>query len=232
MQAIRPSFALFLVAIATILSSSIAQAQNTLPDHPTPQPINARSCIVQPNQPVPPLTWGIRGKCLINTTFSVSALIVPALSAGFRMANPPDTYPREWKDGGEAFARNYGDQAARNTAGGLAQFAAAALVHEDPRYFASTRPGFGPRVIHAVKFTLIDKSQSGHSTLAVSNFAGAAATGFVGMAYLPPGYDDTTHAYQHSAVALGAFGAQNILYEFFPELARFAHKLHLPVPQP
>jgi hypothetical protein len=55
--------------------------------------------------------------------------------------------------------------------------------------------------------------------VAVSNFTGAAASGFVGNAYLPTGFDNLTHAGQRSAVAFGGLNAQNVLQEFSPELS-------------
>ncbi len=235
MRAIYRTFVLLSLSSIAIAASSTARAQSTsasLPNAPSATAVDAGPCIVEPTQARTPVTARIRVDCLVNTTFSVGALLVPAFAAGFRMAHPLDNYPREWKDGAGAFGRNYGDQAARNTAGGLAQFAVAAIDREDPRYYASSSPRFAPRVIHALKFTIFDKSQSGHTTLAVSNFASAAAGGFVGMAYLPNGYDDVTHAYQHTAVEFGVLGGQYILYEFYPEIARFAHKLHIPIPKP
>jgi len=40
------------------------------------------------------------------------------------------------------------------------------------------------RISHAVAFTFVDKTDSGHNIFAFSNFAGAAAGGFVGMGFL------------------------------------------------
>ena len=36
-------------------------------------------------------------------------LFAPAVYAGYRMANPPNAYPRDWRDGAGAFGRNYGN---------------------------------------------------------------------------------------------------------------------------
>ena len=78
------------------------------------------------------------------------------------------------------------------------------------------------------RFTLVDRSDSGRRTLAASNLAGAAAGGFIGMAYEPQGFNDATHGYQRAAVELTDFVSHNLTAEFSPEIAHIAHKLHFP----
>ena len=174
-----------------------------------------------------PLTLKQRFVLQTKLSFSIAAVLDPAFEAGITMADPPSHYPREWSDGAGAFGRNYGSELGRHVASGYTHFAAAAVLREDPRYFRYNGTGFGKRTLHAILFTLADRSDSGHRTLAVSNFMGAAGGGFVGMAWEPDGFDDVTHAYQRSAVELGGYGSTNILYEFSPELTRLLVKCRL-----
>jgi len=143
------------------------------------------------------------------------------------MAHPPDNFPHDWSDGPGAFGRIYGADLARHVTGGMAHFAVAAIDREDPRYYASMSTRSVPRFIHALMFTLVDRSDSGHRAVAVSNMAGSAAAGFVGMTFLPPGFNDTTHGYQRAAVEMSAFAAHNLVAEFSPEIVRVLHKLHV-----
>ena len=78
--------------------------------------------------------------------------------------------------------------------------------------------------MHPVAFTFIDKTDSGRNTIAFSNFAGAAAGGFVGRAYLPNGYNDLTHAEQRMAFQLTSITIQNIAAEFQPQWGPFVRK--------
>jgi hypothetical protein len=130
------------------------------------------------------------------------------------MANPTKHYPREWKDGAGAFGRNYGDSLAMAASQRTARFLAGVALHEDPRYVRSTSKNPLLRTTHALAFTLIDKTDSGRNTIAFSNFAGAAAGGFVGNAYLPHGYNDLTHAEQRMAFQFAGIAIQNIAAEF------------------
>jgi hypothetical protein len=189
-----------------------------------PQPLATQSA----SQPGSPFTLRNRFTLEARTAFGPGAFIFPAGEALITMADPPNHYPRAWSDGGGAFARNYGSEFVRHTTAGLTHFAVAAVVHEDPRYHSSTSTNFAARTFHALAFTLVDRSDSGRHTLAISNLAGSAAGGFIGMAFLPDDFNDTTHAYQRAAVEVTNFASHNLIAEFSPELAAFAHKLHLP----
>jgi hypothetical protein len=143
------------------------------------------------------------------------------------MANPPSHYLPEWHGGAEAFGRFYGDSYARNGAEGIGRFTASVLLHEDPRYRRSESKSFPVRLGHAFVFSFVDRTDGGHTTIAISNFTGAAAGGFIGNAYLPAGYDNLTHAGQRSTIVFGTIAAQNIAQEFAPELGRFLKKIHV-----
>ena len=140
------------------------------------------------------------------------------------MLNPPNHYPREWKDGAGAFARIYGYKEADRASRETAQFLTGFLLHEDPRYLRSTSTNPLRRTFHALAFTVIDKTDSGRNTLAVSNFASAAAGGFVGTGILPNGYNDVTHAEQRMASEFLQIALGNLATEFEPQWGPLAKK--------
>ena len=163
-----------------------------------------------------------------HQTFGPPALILPAFSAAMGMANPPNRYPHDWRDGGAAFGNLYGDAIARATSVQTARFLAGAAWHEDLRYKRSTSTNPLSRTVHALVFTVVDKTDSGRNTIAVSNFAGAAAGGFVGMSYLPAGYNDITHAEQRMAMQFGTLALKNLAVEFEPQWGPLVRKLRIP----
>jgi hypothetical protein len=163
-----------------------------------------------------------------HQTFGPPALIFPAFSAAMGIANPRSHYPREWKDGPGAFGRLYGDSLAMATSQRTARFLTSAALHEDPRYVRSNSKNPLARTMHAVAFTFIDKTDSGRNTIAFSNFAGAAAGGFVGSAYLPHGYNDLTHAQQRMAMQFASIAIQNVAAEFQPQWGPLVRKLRIP----
>ncbi len=188
-----------------------------------------------PIGPVPPLwsktrlDFADKFRIYSHQAFGPPALVFPALGAGLRMADPPKKYPHDWTDGGGAFGRLYGSALATQTSKRTAAFIADSLFHEDPRYQAAApgTNGFG-RLFHAVGFTFADRSDSGGRTLAVGNFASASAGGFVGMAYLPNGFNDASHAGQRVGTEFLDIAIANIAREFAPEWTPLARKLHLP----
>jgi hypothetical protein len=196
----------------------------------------AAASVQQPNQLLAlpptltrtPLTGEDKLRIYIHKSFGPPALILPAFGTGFQMLNPPSHYPREWKDGGAAFGRIYGYKVADRTSRETAHFLTGLLLHEDPRYQRSTSTNAFRRTFHALAFTVVDKTYSGRNTLAVSNFASAAAGGFVGMGVLPHGYNDLTHAEQRMASEFLQIAIGNIATEFEPQWGPLAKKIRLP----
>jgi len=80
------------------------------------------------------------------------------------------------------------------------------------------------RLFHALVFTIVNRTDSGAHTFAFDNFASAAAGGFVGMAYLPSGFNDVSHAGQRALSELLQTAIANVSREFAPQWAPIARK--------
>lgn len=185
--------------------------------------------------PVAPLTFREQTRFYAQQTYGAESYILCSYPPVIAMTFPEDNYPKEWREGAGAYARNYGDVFATHTAAQTGKYLTAALVREDPRYFAANSTNTAVRTIHAIGFTLFDRSRDGGSMLAISNIAGAFAGGFVGRAYLPHGYNDNVHALQRTlglldgslTVPILGTTTHNLIQEFTPELAALGRKLHL-----
>jgi len=205
------------------------QAQAESPSSPPASETNLNQFpVLPPGLTRAPLTIQDKFHIYAHRTFGPPAVILPAFGAGLGVLNPPNKYPREWKDGAEAFGRNYGYRVADHTSRNTAQFLTGALLHEDPRYLRSTSGNPFVRTVHALAFTIFDKTDHGRTTFAASNFASAAAGGFVGMGILPNGYNDVTHAEQHMASEFLQIGIGNVITEFEPQWGPWAKKLRIP----
>jgi hypothetical protein len=175
------------------------------------------------------LNFGAKLQYFADHAFGPGAFIGPLFAAGAEIAKPPTRYPKQWRQGAAAFGRLYGDALAFQTAAQTGQLLTGAAFHEDPRYSRSASHNLLTRTMHAVVFTAFDKSDSGHTTLALSNFVGSASAGFVGNAYLPRGYNDSSHAVTRMGMSFGSFALTNLAIEFSPELRRMGRGLHLPI---
>jgi hypothetical protein len=205
------------------------QAQEqSIPSNPSSIPQDQNSALLfLPVKSPHSLSFSDKFTIYAHQTFGPPAVIFPAFKGGMSMANPTKHYPREWKDGAGAFGRQYGDSIAMATSQRTARFLTGAALHEDPRYVRSTSKNPLVRTTHALAFTFIDKTDSGRNTIAFSNFAGAAAGGFVGNAYLPHGYNDLTHAEQRMAFQFTSIAIQNIAAEFQPQWGPVVRKLRI-----
>src|SRR6202040_1854576 len=81
-----------------------AQFPAATPAAQQPNPL----AILSPTLTSTPLTAKDMFRIYIHKSFGPPAVILPAFGAGFQMLNPPNHYPREWKDGAGAFGRIYG----------------------------------------------------------------------------------------------------------------------------
>lgn len=188
--------------------------------------------ILSPQMTQTPLTPHDKFRLYAYQAFGPLSLVFPAFAAGLRMAIPPNHYPPEWRDGADGFGRNYGDSLARMESESAAKFLVGVIAQEDPRYAPAASTHVPGRVTHALAFALVDRSDAGLKMPALGNFAGAAASGFVGMAYLPDGYNDLTHAGQRGLLTLASYGGFNIINEFCPEWAPLVKKAHIPFIHP
>ncbi len=222
---------------ASAYVSSLASGEQNLPEAPSASPNFQQG--PRSNTPVQSprfsrtINVGDKFRYLVEPEFGPRSFFTNAFDAGMFMASLPSHYPPEWHGGAEAFGRIYGDSFARNGTEGIGRFSASVLLHEDPRYQRSESTSFPARLGHSLLYSFVDKTDGGHTTVAISNFTGAAAGGFIGNSYLPAGFDNLTHAGQRSTIVFGTIAAQNIAQEFAPELGRFLKMIHLPhIPLP
>jgi hypothetical protein len=233
---VKPLSPIFILAgVLAIATSAIAQ----VPAPPATVRVAASADEIPrvPNElEIEPMSAKQKFSWYRRHSFDPGSLLIPALPAAIIMADSPKHYTRDWRDGGAAFGRNFGDCLATELAANAGRYVAGTLAHEDPRYYPDRSKNGFHRIYHALAFTLIDRSDTGRPTLAISNLAGSAAAGFVGMAYLPAGYNDTIHAGQRASGTLGGYvptllvgyATGNLLSEFTPEFKWLGRKLHIP----
>ena len=169
-----------------------------------------------------------KADCFANRSLSIGTFIGPLFMAVPEFVKPPAGYPAQWRKGAEAFGRLYGNALALETAQQTSRFLAGLALHEDLRYSPAASRNPLRRALHAITFAAFDRSDSGRTTLAASNFLGAAAGGFMGNAYLPRGYGDTSHAVTRMGIQFGFIVAENLVNEFRPELRQMRKALRLP----
>lgn len=129
--------------------------------------------VVPPPITSEPPTTAEKFSIYLHQTYGPPDLILPLFAFGLGILNPKSHYPRDWKYGAGAFGKLYGDHLATITSRRTARFLTQTALHEDSRYKPSASTNPFARTFHALAFTVIDKTDGGHNTIALGNFAGA-----------------------------------------------------------
>jgi len=121
-------------------------------------------------------------------------------------------HPRNYGGGIAGFGKRLGAGFATHTVKTTVEHAIAAPLHEDLIYHPSQIAGFRPRLLYALKSTVITHStRSGKPHPAVGRLSGHAAAGVVSQAVLHAGSGAATAGF-----GLAAEAGVNVAREFWP----------------
>jgi len=144
-----------------------------------------------------------------HSTFGKGALGGVVAGAGIEQLRG---HPRNYGGGAAGFGKRLGAGMATHSVKTTVEHAVAAPLHEDLHYHRSTKSGFGPRLGHALKSTVItSNTTTGRRRPAVGRLSGHAAAGAVSQAALHAGSGAAT-----AGVGLGAEAGANVAREFWP----------------
>jgi hypothetical protein len=144
-----------------------------------------------------------------QSTFGKRALGGVAAGAGMGQLRG---HPKNYGGGAAGFGKRLGAGMATHSVKTTVEHAVAAPLHEDLHYHRSNKSGFGPRMGHALKSTVITSStKSGKHHPAVGRLSGHAAAGAVSQGVLHAGSGAATAGF-----GLGAEAGANVAREFWP----------------
>jgi hypothetical protein len=159
-----------------------------------------------------------------RTVVSPWALMATAAYAGARQRS--DT-PKEWGEGaapyGERFASALGCNAIH---GGLA-FGLDSALHQDPRYFRSRDTGFWRRTAHALRGTILTRTDSGGETLSAWRLGSAYGAAFLSDQWFPERFNTVGQGATEGSLRLAFDFVSNLGAEFLPDVKRKILRRHL-----
>ncbi|MGC1372505.1 MAG: hypothetical protein WA824_10245 [Candidatus Sulfotelmatobacter sp.] len=171
---------------------------------------------VSANEHLPPLRF--KGELWLATqdTFDYSDFIFVAALAGVDMAGKSQP---TFGQGAEGFGKYYWHVFVD---GGIENYMTEAIVpvatKEDPRYYTLGKGGFVKRAGYAVTRLFITRTNSGGSTVNLSEIVGAGAAAGIGNAYYPAESNPWVKTYQRWGTQVGLDGVFNVLKEFWPDI--------------
>jgi hypothetical protein len=171
--------------------------------------------VVELSQPFRPIGPHEKFHIFLRDTFDQSSLVLSLFNAGLDEAT--GSY-KGYGGGPQGFGKRLGAEAAGVFTGNfMTDFFVPTITREDPRYFRKGSGSGSSRFWYAVSRVAVTRTDHGHNTLNISEFAGTMASAEFAQLYLPKGDRNT------KTLAIGAFlsiaedAGINILKEFGPE---------------
>jgi len=135
-----------------------------------------------------------------------------ALAAGVEQANNRFAgYGQGAAGYGKRFAAGYAD---RLIGGFLSQAVFPSILHQDPRYFYQGTGSFKSRLIHALSWAIILRSDSGHSMPNYSYLLGDLTAGAISNLYYPPANRGAGLVFTNFAIGIAGQAADGVFREF------------------
>jgi len=128
--------------------------------------------------------------------------------------------PTEWKQGAEAYGKRLGSMVAWSGIHNGLGFGLDSALHQDPRYFHSTGTGFWRRSAHALRGTLLTRTDSGGETFSTWRVGSAYGSAFLSNMWYPDRLNTARLGFIQGSVTLGFDLAGNLASEFWPDVKK------------
>ena len=161
-----------------------------------------------------PLTASERWRGYFVGALGPEAIVRAAAGAGISQWNDS---PKEWRQGSEAYGDRFGSVLAEHVIRKTLESGAAALLHEDNRYFRSTETGFGRRLKHAIGSAFTARSETGQEHFAYSRFGSAIGASFISRVWQPQSENTSGDAATNFGITMGVDIGWNVFREFCPK---------------
>jgi hypothetical protein len=156
------------------------------------------------------LTQSERNKLFVHDLFQPISFVEVAASAGYGQLRD---CPREWREGGEGYARRYASSFAQHVTGETLKYGLASLLHEDNRYVLSGRTGIA-RVLYALESTFQSRDDEGQRQVSYSNIGSLAGASLISRTWQPASTGGVGNGAVNFGVAVAFAAGMNVAREF------------------
>ena len=168
-------------------------------------------------QPLEPLDVGGKLRFHVESIASPSTIAGSAAYAGLLQAADA---PTEWGQGAGAYGKRFVSSMGGVAIYGGLGFALDSTLHEDPRYYRSRGKGFWRRTGHALRGTILTRTDSGGETLSVWRLGSAYGAAFLSNQWYPDRLNTVRLGVLQGSLAVGFGFVSNLGAEFWPDLKR------------
>ena len=128
--------------------------------------------------------------------------------------------PEEWGQGASAYGKRVASSVGGSAIHAVLAFGLDSTLHQDPRYFRSRSAGFWRRTAHALRGTILTRTDRGGETLSTWRLGSAYGAAFLSNQWYPDRLNTVRLGALHGSLRLGFDFAGNFGSEFWPDLKR------------
>lgn len=164
-----------------------------------------------------PIDW--KGKLAFHAkaTYGPLALVGLGAYAGFlQLTNSP----KEWGQGASGYDKRLASTAGAAGIHGVLAFGLDTALHQDPRYFRAGDGGFWRRTAHAIRGTILTRTDSGGETFSTWRIGSAYGEEFLSNLWYPRRLDNARLGFEQGTIRLGFDLAGNLGAEFWPDIKK------------
>ena len=128
--------------------------------------------------------------------------------------------PAEWGQGGGAFGKRLGSAFGYSAIHETLAFGLDSSLHQDPRYFRSNSSGILRRTVHALRGTIMTRTDSGRETLSVWRIGSAYGAAYLSNQWYPDRLNTGGECAKQGSLQLVYDLAANLASEFWPDVKK------------
>jgi hypothetical protein len=150
-------------------------------------------------------------------TYGPGSIAVSGVKAGYLQMTDS---PTEWGQGASGYGKRVGSSVASSGIRSVLAFGLDSTLHQDPRYFRSVSTGIWSRTGHALRATILTRTDRGGETLSIWRLGSAYGAAFISNQWYPDRLNTTRHGFVGGSTRLGFDLAKNVISEFWPDIKR------------
>jgi len=164
-----------------------------------------------------PVSLDLRSKLDFHaeSVYSPLSMAESGAYAGFLQATGS---PREWGQGGGAYGKRFASVVGTSAIHATLAFGLDSALHQDPRYYRSLGTGFWRRTAHALRGTILTRTDSGGETLSAWRLGSDYGAAFLSNQWYPDRLNTLKQGAAQGSLRLAFDFAGNLGSEFWPDL--------------
>jgi hypothetical protein len=166
-----------------------------------------------------PESLDVTGKLQYHAKSTYAPLTIAGVAAYAAILQDANA-PTEWGQGGRAYEKRFASTMAWSGIHSALAFGLDSTLHQDPRYFRSGDGGFWRRSGHALRGTILTRTDKGGETLSTWRLGSAYGAAFLSNQWYPDRLNTARLGLIQGSVTLGFDLISNMGSEFWPDIKR------------